>query len=177
MCSYYNTNNESSKASTTPDSPNTTNSPTMLDTDLSKECITQADNSPGWTTASDVSHMEVARRTLTIRPPKYQPDDKPLPVFLLEIKSSQANTQLLREALLKAPLNTRGHGIFIPPSFLIAEPKAVYNTAIRHVQYLQHLKAIPVSGLVNPRHRNSLQVLEVLDMPDCSVVHRLWFCD
>ena len=125
--------NESSTASTTPASQTTENSSSKSDKDQSEKRIKPADNSPEWKTESDVPHMEVARRTLTIRPTKDQPDAKPIPVFLLEIKSSQTHTQILREALLKAPLNSRGHGIFIPPSFLTAEPQAVYNLSLIHI--------------------------------------------
>ena len=66
---------------------------------------------------------------------------------VLELRCSQSQVHEVRELILQAPTNIRAYGTFIPSTFLVEEPTAVYNTAVKHTKYLQGLKAIPVSGI------------------------------
>jgi len=100
-----------------------------------------------WASVHDVPHMELNRRSLTLTKPNASPDDKPLQVQVLELKTSQENVHVIREAILSAHLSERTHGIFIPTPFLKTSPSEVYTTALRHVNFLQNLRVIPVSGL------------------------------
>jgi len=111
-------------------------------------------NSQDWHTLADVPHLELMRRRLLIKPPSQDTDDKNISAPVLELKCSQSNLHIIREALLQSRLPTRQYGIFIPPSFFNEERKAVYTTAVRHMQYLTRLKVIPVSGI----HRSLLDL-------------------
>ena len=92
-----------------------------------------------WTSVHDVPHMELNRRSLTIANPNAAPEDKPLQVQVLELKTSQEQVHVIREVILSAHLSERTHGIFIPTPFLKTPPSEVYTTALRHVHFLQHL--------------------------------------
>ena len=75
-----------------------------------------------WESVHDVPHMELNRRSLTITKPNASPEDKPLQVQVLELKTSQENVHVLREAILSAQLSESTHGIFIPTPFLKTSP-------------------------------------------------------
>jgi len=116
---------------------------TKIDSDTN---LSQSGSTP-WTSVHDIPHMELNRRNLTIKNPNATPDDKPAQVTVLELKSSPKHVQVLREAILSAKISERWHGIFIPPNFIKESPSVVYTTALRHIQFLQQLRVIPVSGL------------------------------
>ena len=91
--------------------------------------------------------MELKKRTITILPHSDTTEAQPLKVPILELRCGQAHVHYLREAIMNSKTNTRGHGIFIPTPFLREEKEAVYKTAVRHLNYLHTLRAVPVSGI------------------------------
>ena len=100
-----------------------------------------------WHTVDDVPHMELVRHNIKIKPLPNTPEGKIIQAPILELRCAQVHAPFIREAILTSKTNTRGHGVFIPTSFFKAEPEAVYKTALRHMQYLQTLKVIPVSAI------------------------------
>jgi len=116
--------------------------------DEAMEPTSTKENEPNnWQTYDDVPHVELAKRMLLIRPPNSDSTDKALQVPVLELKCAQGHLAIIREVMLQMKLAVRTFGIFIPPSFFNEEPTAVYNTAVRHMQFINRLKMIPVSGI------------------------------
>ena len=122
--------------------------------DEADENTTTSKNCHNWQSIADVPHMEIMRRFLTVHPETTDTSSKTLQVPVLELKCAQMQLHLIRELLLKAKLSVRTYGIFIPSYFLTEAPTAVYNTAVRHNQFLNRLKVIPVSGL----HKSTLDL-------------------
>ena len=90
---------------------------------------------------------------MQLRPTTTDPDAKSINTPVLELKSDLQHIQTMREVLLQSQLLLRAFGVFIPPAFLKDKPQAVYNTALRHTQFLHRLRVIPVSGI----HQTLLQ--------------------
>ena len=74
--------------------------------------------------------MELSRFTLQMFPPQTDTEGKTLQVPVLELKYEQAQALKCCEVLYKAKMNVRGHGTFIPPSFLKDETTSVYLSLI-----------------------------------------------
>jgi len=121
--------------------------PDSSDDEATEPINNQEQSLPRWTSIDNLPHLELMRRSLTIRPPSSDQDAKTLQVPVLELKCDQEHLATVREALLKSKLPVRQYGVFVPPSFFNEERAAVYKTAQRHIQFVTRLKVIPVSGI------------------------------
>jgi len=121
--------------------------PLLSSKNTSMDISQDSNHTSGWKTVDEVPHMELSRRSLTLRAPSTEEEPNNIQVQVLELKTAKEDIQTICEVILSAKLSERGHGIFVPAPFLKESPEVVYKTALRHNQFLQHLRVIPVSGL------------------------------